>query len=82
MGVKTRNLGNSEGKDIQWQAPLNADGSTTAFTINSGRSVNDVLVVVNGAVFVPTTDYQISGTTLTFQSTAPSAGAEIVFRYI
>ena len=28
MGVKTRNLGNSEGKDIQWQAPLNADGST------------------------------------------------------
>ena len=58
------------------------DGSTTAFTINSGRTVNDVLVVVNGAVFVPTTDYQISGTTLTFQSTAPSAGAEIVFRYI
>ena len=22
MGVKTRNLGNSEGKDIQWQAAL------------------------------------------------------------
>ena len=58
------------------------DGSTTAFTINSGRDVNDVLVIVNGVVFVPTTDYTISGTTLTFQSTAPSAGAEIVFRYI
>ena len=58
------------------------DGSPTAFTINSGRSVNDVLVVVNGIVMVPTTDYQISGTTLTFQGSAPASGAEIVFRYI
>ena len=58
------------------------DGSTTAFTINSGRNVNDVLVVVNGIVMVPTTDYQISGTTLTFQGSAPASGAEIVFRYI
>ena len=58
------------------------DGSTTAFTINSGRSVNDVLVVVNGIVMVPTTDYQISGTTLTFQGSAPASGAEIVFRYL
>jgi len=31
---------------------------------------------------VPTTDYQISGTTLTFQGSAPASGAEIVFRYI
>ena len=58
------------------------DGSTTAFTINSGRSVNDVLVVVNGITMVPTTDYQISGTTLTFQGSAPASGAEIVFRYL
>ena len=58
------------------------DGSTTAFTINSGRSVNDVLVVVNGIVMVPTTDYQISGTTLTFQGSAPASSAEIVFRYL
>ena len=36
MGVKTRNLGNSEGKDIQWQAPLNADGSTI-FDIEAGK---------------------------------------------
>ena len=26
MGVKTRNLGNSEGKDIQWQVLLNVIG--------------------------------------------------------
>ena len=36
MGVKTRNLGNSEGKDIQWQAPLNADGSTI-FDLEAGK---------------------------------------------
>ena len=57
------------------------DGSTTAFTINSGRSVNDVLVIVNGAILIPTTDYTISGTTLTFL-TAPAADAEISIRYL
>jgi hypothetical protein len=57
------------------------DNSTTAFTINSGRSVNDVLVLVNGFLLTPTTDYTISGTTLTF-TTAPASSAEIVFRYL
>ena len=57
------------------------DGSTTAFTINSGRTVDDVLVIVNGITLVPTTDYTISSTTLTF-NTAPADGAEIVYRYI
>ena len=57
------------------------DGSTTGFTINSGRSVDDVLVIVNGVTLVPTTDYTISSTTLTF-TTAPVSGAEIQFRYI
>ena len=57
------------------------DGSTTGFTISSGRSVNDVLVYVNGFNLVPTTDYTISGTTLTFQ-TAPASGAEITYRYL
>ena len=57
------------------------DGSTTAFTINSGRTVDDLLVIVNGIILVPTDDYTISGTTLTFQ-TAPVNSAEIVFRYL
>ncbi len=57
------------------------DGSTVAFTINSGRTVDDILVIVNGVTLVPTTDYTISSTTLTF-STAPVSGAEIQFRYI
>ena len=57
------------------------DGSTQAFTIDSGRTVNDVVVSVNGFLLVPTDDYTISGTTLTF-TTAPAASAEIAFRYL
>ncbi len=57
------------------------DGSTVAFTINSGRAVANVLVVVNGAILIPTTDYTISGTTLTF-ATAPAEAAEISIRYL
>ena len=57
------------------------DGSTTGFTINSGRAVNDTLVMVNGVTLIPTADYTISGTTLTF-ATAPAASAEIVYRYL
>ena len=57
------------------------DGSTVAFTINSGRAVADVFAIVNGVVLVPTTDYTISSTTLTF-ATAPAAAAEIQFRYL
>ena len=57
------------------------DGSTTTITIDSGHTVNTVLVSVNGFIFIPTTDYTISGTTLTF-STAPTSGAEISVRYL
>ena len=57
------------------------DGSTTVFTINSGRAVADILVIVNGVTLVPTTDYTISGTNLTF-ATAPAADAEISIRYL
>jgi len=57
------------------------DDSTVAFTINSGRNVNDILAIVNGIILVPTTDYSISTTTLTF-TTAPSSGAEIQVRYL
>ena len=57
------------------------DGSTVAFTINSGRAVANVLVIVNGVVLVPTTDYTIASTTLTF-NTAPLSGAEIQIRYL
>ena len=57
------------------------DASTTAFTIAANRTVEDVLLFVNGVCLVPTDDYTISGTTLTF-ATAPGSGAEIQFRYL
>ena len=60
---------------------MTGDGSDTTLTINSGRTVDDVLVFVNGICLVPTDDYTISGTTLTFVS-APASLAEVVVRYI
>ena len=56
------------------------DGSTTR-TVTSGRSTDDLLVLVNGLMLVPGTDYTVAGTTLTF-STAPATGAEISIRYL
>ena len=55
------------------------DGSTVAFTVTSGVTVDDVLVTENGVLQAPTTDYTISGTTLTF-GTAPASGVAIVIR--
>ena len=55
------------------------DGSTTTFTVTSGATVDDVIVTENGVVQAPTSDYTISGTTLTF-TTAPGAGVAIVIR--
>jgi hypothetical protein len=55
------------------------DGSTTGFTVTSGATVDDVLVTENGVLQAPTTDYTISGTTLTF-GTAPASGVAIVIR--
>ena len=55
------------------------DGSTTTFTVTNGATVNDVLVFENGVCQKPTTDYTISGTTLTF-GTAPASGVNIVIR--
>jgi len=56
------------------------DGSTTAFTVTSGATVDNVLVFENGVCQKPTTDYTISGTTLTFQGGAPASGVAIQIR--
>jgi hypothetical protein len=57
------------------------DGSTTTFTIVSGRTVDNILVFVDGLCLVPTDDYTVATTVLTFIS-APANSAEIVIRYI
>ena len=55
------------------------DGSTTAFTVTSGADVENVLVFLNGVYQRPTTDYTVSGTTLTF-GTAPTSGDAITIK--
>ena len=54
-------------------------GSQTDFTVTSGTTVSDVFVFLNGVAQMPTTDYTISGATLTF-TTAPISGDAIQIR--
>jgi hypothetical protein len=56
------------------------DGSDTTFTVTNGATVDSVIVTENGIVQKPTTDYTISGTTLTFQGGAPADGVAIQIR--
>ena len=58
------------------------NNSTTAFTIQAGHSVDSILVVYNGAVLTPTTDYTVSGTTLTMNGFTPPTNAHICVRYL
>ena len=55
------------------------DGSTVAFTVTSGMTVQNTLVFLNGVFQRPTTDYTVSGTTLTF-GTAPIAADVITIK--
>ena len=55
------------------------NGVATTFTVTSGSTVSSVLVTENGLLQVPTVDYTISGSTLTFNG-APSNGVVIQIR--
>ncbi|MBR20185.1 MAG: hypothetical protein CMA64_08610 [Euryarchaeota archaeon] len=55
---------------------FDGDGSDTTFTLSNSASTNTVIVTLNGVVQEPTTDYTVSGTTLTF-TTAPVVGDRI-----
>ena len=56
-----------------------ADGVVKVYTITLGCGVNDVLVFLNGICQMPTTDYTVSGTTLTLD-TLPVAGVIVQIR--
>ena len=60
---------------------LTGDGSTVIFTITNLYNVNNILVFQNGLCLRPTTDYTVSGTSLTFISPPPLA-AVIMIRYL
>jgi len=57
------------------------DGSTVNFTVQADRTVHNILVFVDGLCKIPTTDYTIAGTVLTFTA-APANSAKIVLRYL
>ena len=61
------------------QRTYTGDGSTTGFTVTDGVTVANVIANIEGITMLPTTDYTISGTTLTF-TTAPSANDKIDIR--
>jgi hypothetical protein len=55
------------------------DGTTTAFTLSSAQTQNEVFLFVDDVAQVPGVDFTVSGTTLTF-ATAPANNAEIIAR--
>ena len=68
------------GPDYQYDA-FTGDGSTVAFTLsNTGVPTNSAFVFYNGVCIKPTTDYSISGSTMTL-TFAPVAASEIMVRY-
>ena len=79
---------NLDYSDSNYRAPtVDANFSATTKTIKAASAtvnygVNDILVFLNGVCLTPTTDYTISGTTLTLQGGAPPAGSNIVVRYL
>ncbi len=60
---------------------FSGNGTDDTFTINSGRTVDDIFVIQNGIILVPTVDYTISGTNLVFEE-IPVNGSELVVRYL
>ncbi len=67
--------------EVDTQAGV-GNGSATPITLdNSVSSVNDIIVTLNGIAQKPSTDYTVSGTTLTF-TTAPSSAMNILVYYL
>jgi hypothetical protein len=82
MGHKIQAIGGKPNRLLITTDKSNTgNGSATTITVLADTTVDGVLVFVNGICLVPTDDYTISGTTLTF-NTAPANGAEIVLRYL
>ena len=63
-----RAAGGGGGAGSPWFYPATTAGTRT-YTIPTGYTTNTAIVVLNGSTLVPTTDYTISGTTLTISNT-------------
>lgn len=67
----TTTIGATAGTGAFVTRTYTGNGVQNTFTVTSGATVSSVLVTENGLVQTPTTDYTISGSTLTF-ATAPA----------
>ena len=79
---------NLDYSNASYRAPtVDASFASTTKTLKSASAtvnygVNDILVFLNGVCLTPTTDYTISGTTMTLVGGAPPAGSNLVVRYL
>jgi hypothetical protein len=55
------------------------DGTANTYTISTGCAVTNILVFLNGVAQTPTTDYTVSGSTLTLVET-PAASQTLQVR--
>jgi len=68
--------------DLAYQTGTGDDTVTPITTLNrSVPAAEDIMVMLNGVTQVPGTDYNVSGTTLTF-TTAPVAGMNILVYFL
>lgn len=78
-GITITNTGGSSGGTGYSTYNYTGDGTTTTFAATTGVNVNNVLVIENGVIQVPTTDYTVSGINIVF-TTAPINGMPIQIR--
>ena len=75
--VKTIQTSNIVASTVQ--RDYTGDGSTVAFTVTDGVTADNILVIIEGLVMLPGTDYSVSGATMTL-TTAASPGDKIDIR--
>jgi archaellin len=75
--VVTVSIPSTGGTDVADEAVGTGDGTTTSFTLDHAPDGGPMTVTVGGTA---TTEYTVSGTTITF-STAPANSAAIVASY-
>ena len=76
---KTITIAGSSTSNNVIRETFTGNGSTTAFTLTNSFTTDGAVVFYNGQHLTPTTDYSISGSTLTF-TFAPVNNSEIVVR--
>ena len=87
-GAVTNAKLNLDYSNANYRAPtVDANFSATTQSLRSASATvnygpNDILVFLNGVCLTPTTDYTISGTTMTLVGGAPPAGSNLVVRYL